>query len=188
MAKAKTEEEYRRPLPMRCSPGDIQDYTATDRPHGHDGQPPEHIEQRTLVWEDGKRIAGTSPFNVNHSRVCALFTRQRIGKRQLAAAEKLAKDWQTSLIQPMASSVLVGGGSSGGDNHPNDDKIKAMRRHGDAVEALGAGWPLVELVVQKNLSVEEATKQLGRHFKWGHGALWVALHTLADHYGLPKDE
>lgn len=182
-----TKTEYRRPLPMKVSPAEIPDYQASDRPAGHEGEPPVHAERKTLTWEDGKRVAGSSPFNINHSRVCYLFNRGRIEKRQLGAAERLTKDWELSLIQPRASSVIVGGGSSGGDSHPNDAKWDAMQRHGNAMDALGAAWPLIELVVEQNMSVEKASGKLGFHPKYGHGMLWVALHVLADHYKLPRD-
>lgn len=166
----------------------VQDYAATGREPGYDGHKPEFVERKTLTWENGRRVAEMSPFNINHSRVCYLFSHKRIDRRQFAAAERLAKDWQLSKIEPVASNVMVGGGSSGGDNHPNDTKVDAMRRHGAARDALGVAWPLVELVVEKNMSVELASAQLRFHTKYGHGVLWVALHQLADHYRLPRDD
>lgn len=186
MAKHTDEPEYRRPLPLKCSPKDVPDYEPLAREAGFEGEPPVHGERRTFVWEEGHRVAEMSPVNLNHSRVSYLHSRGRIDLRQFAAAERLAKDWQLAQIQPRASSVMVGGGSSGGDNHPNDLKVDAMRRHGNAMAVLGAAWPLVELVVEQNLSVEKAAGQLHIHPKYAHGALWAALHFLADHYGLPK--
>lgn len=180
-------EDERRPLPMKMSPADVPAYQATERPPGYDGEPPLHAERRTLVWEDGKRIAGVSPENINHSRINWLFAHGRIDKRQKEAAERLERDWEMSQIQPRASSVMVGNGSSSSDNHPNDAKVDAMRRHGDAMDALGAAWPMVELVVQGYLSVEKASAQLRFHTKYGHGVLWVGLHMLADFYKLPRD-
>jgi hypothetical protein len=157
------------------------------RPPGHDGNPPEFAERRTLVWEEGKRIAGTSPENVNHSRIRWLKAHGRIDARQEEAAKRLADDWEMAQIQPCASSVMVGNGSGGGDNHPNDRKVGAMRRHGDARDALGMVWPIVEMVVEQNMTVEKASAQLRVHTKVGHGLLWAALHTLADFYGIPRE-
>ncbi|HEY2010546.1 MAG TPA: DUF6456 domain-containing protein [Rhizomicrobium sp.] len=174
----------------RCPPLPVEKrskpYEPLNGQAGHDGEPPVHGERKTLTWEEGKRVAGVSPFNLNHSRACYLHSRGRIDARQFAAAERLYKDWQLSQIQPRASSVMVGGGSSGGDNHPNDTKVDAMRRHGAAIAALGAAAPLMELVILRDMSVEKSAAQLQMHAKYAHGALWVALHFLADHYGLPK--
>lgn len=189
MAKAKAqadEPEYRRPLPLRISPKDVPSYEPSGQDAGHDGEPPVHGERKTLVWEEGKRVAGVSPANLNHSRASYLHSRGRIDARQFAAAERLYSDWYLAQIQPRASSVLVGGGSSGGDNHPNDAKIAAMKRHGDAIAALGPAAALVELVVQRDMSVEKAAGQLHSNDRYAMGVLWAALHFLADHYDLPK--
>lgn len=179
------DQEYRRPLPFKTSPADIPDYSASDRKPGHDGEPPVFGVRKDFVYADGKRTEVESPENVNHSRVKWLHSRDLITLRQYLAAERLAKDWELSLIQPFASSVLVGGGSSAGDNHPNDAKRAAMQRRGDAMEAVGRRLSnIVEKVVIENKSVGKASAELRLHNQAGAALLDLGLDILADHYGL----
>ena len=178
------------PRTGNCPPLDpnrkkVADYEATGREPGYDGNPPEFRERRDFVYMNGVREPTLSPENINHSRLKWLKEHKRIEQRQFDAGERLAKDWELSLIQPMASSVLVGNGGSGGSGQlPNDAKKMAMYRHGAAVKHLGRMWPIVELVVHQNKSVEKASAMLHIHQKVGMGQLYAALHFLADHYGL----
>ena len=169
---------------MRVSPASIPDYEASDRPAGHDGNKPEFGMRKDFVYADGAREEVESPENLNNNRVKWLHSHNRITLRQFQAADRLAKDWEMSLIHPFASSVLVGGGSSAGDNHPNDAKRAAMRRHGDAVAALGRLWPIVEKVAIENKTVGLASGELRIHNRDGAAPLDVGLDILADHYGL----
>ena len=164
----------------------IPDYEMSGKPPGHDGNVPEFGIRRDFVYADGKREATESPENCNHSRVKWLFTHKKIEDRQFAAAERLSRDWELSLMQPRASSVIVGNGGGGSGQLPNDAKVAAMRRHGDAMKALDRirARLIVELVVIQNLSVEKASAQMRVHHRFGSGALNVALHFLADHYKL----
>lgn len=152
---------------------------------GYDGNPPEFGIRKDHVYADGKREATESPENINHDRVKWLFNHGKIDLRQYQAAERLSNDWQLSKIEPHASSVLVGAGGSG-DMHPNDAKRDAMKRHGAAQKALEEirSWAIVDMVVQQNMTIEKASARLRVHYRFGAGALNVALHFLANHYKL----
>lgn len=161
-------------------------YSAEPLPEaGRDGHPIEQREVRTEHYMDGKREAQMSPQNVNHDRIAYLFAHDIIDQRQHAAGQRLARDWELSQICPAASSVLVGAGG-GGDMHPTERKERAMKEHGEAVRALGYNWPIVALVVERNYTVEVASRMLNVDRKRGMGWLWSALHVLADHYRLPS--
>lgn len=178
------EDECRRPLPMRVSPAEIPDYEATGRAAGHDGNPPVHATIKDLVGADGKREKVEGPTNLNHNRVRMLHARGIIDDTQLQAAEMLESDWQMALIMPVASSVMVGNGGSGGCNLPNDAKVAAMKRHGEATKMLGRAWAIVEAVCCRNLRVDEAAAQLHIHPRRATGQLETGLDVLALHYGL----
>ena len=167
-----------------------QPYEPLNGTAGHDGNRPEFAIRKDFVYIDGQREATESPENVNHSRVRWLLEHKRITPRMFEAADRHEKDWNTSLMQPRASSVVVGNGGGNGDMHPNDKKIAAMRRRGDAVTVCGRMYPMVELVVLQNLSVGKASAKLGIHNQAGIIILRVALATLADHFKIavgPED-
>lgn len=175
----------------QCPPLDpdrkrVADYQPTGAEPGHDGQKPEFVTRREHPWVGGKREATDSNFNVNHSRICWLFTHGRISQRQYDAAERLARDWEKSQIQPAASTVMVGNGGSGGSAElPQDMKVRAMQRHGAAIKFLGGHAPLVQLVVEENRTVEKAGALLGIHNRQvAMGRFETALDFLAGHYGL----
>lgn len=177
--------DRRKPLPMKCSPAEIADYACSDRPAGHEGQPPEFITRKEFPWVDGKKVASDSNFNVNHSRVCFLFTHKRIEERQFLAAERLATDYEKSQMQPRASQVIVGNGASGGTNGTFDslqNKIDAGGRYEDALKALGRAADVIALVVITNLTVGKAAEHLRMDPQRAWGRFELALHILADHY------
>lgn len=154
---------------------------------GHDGEPPVFTSARDdLTDPEDKSRKLESPQNVNCDRARFLFHREEIDARQYEAARRLQKDWETALIMPVASNVMVGAGGSG-DVHPNDAKIAAMQRHGAAKAALGWGWNVVELVVLEHLSLNKAGARMRCHEKRAMGMLWLALHMLADFYRLPRE-
>lgn len=152
---------------------------------GYDGEPPEFGERRDYAYAEGKRVAVVSPCNRNCDRIEWLFAHKRIEQRQYDAAQRLMQDFYLSQITSVAS-VGMGGGGSGGlhDPFPNDTKVDAMRRHGDARTALGYNWAIVELVVEQNLSVVKASAALHIDWRTGMGALGASLHFLASHYGI----
>lgn len=163
----------------------IDDYEATGRAHGHDGHPPQFVTRKEHPWVNGSREPTDSHFNVNHSRVCFLFTNKRIEERQFVAAERLCKDWEKSQVEVRASSVLVGNGCSGGvASGPLDDKIAAGGRYEAAMKAIGRGADIVGLVVITNMTVEMASANLRFNRQRGWGRFDLALHNLADHYRL----
>jgi len=155
---------------------------------GYDGNKPEFQPVRDYVYVDGRREPVDGPQNVNTTRIAWLFAHNEIDARQYEAGRRLQKDWHLSLIQPFASSVLVGAGGSGGNQLPNDAKVAAMKRHGNARAALGYGWAIIELVVHDDITIGKAAAKLHVGEKQAKGMLWLALHILADHYGLPKDQ
>ncbi|MGB8601099.1 MAG: DUF6456 domain-containing protein [Rhizomicrobium sp.] len=151
---------------------------------GFDGEPPEFGERKDFVWARGKREVVRSPCNLNTSRISWLYAHKRIERHQFLAAEQLARDWEISLIAPVASKVLFEGTSRRGGVLPGDRQVAAMQHHGAARAALGRNWAIVELVVEQNISVEKAGAALQVHPKFALGMLWSALNTLADHYRL----
>lgn len=153
---------------------------------GHDGNPPVFVTTRDLLAKDGSRERIDGPTNVNHNRLTMLFHRGIIDECQLAAGNRLAKDWELSQITPMASSKLesITAISRGAFNHPNDAKRDAMRRHGEAMEAADRAWPIIEAVCILNLRIDEAAARLRLDKRRATGRLEIGLDVLAIHYGL----
>lgn len=175
----------------RCPPLDphrerVEDYAPSNRPAGHDGQPPQFVTRKEFPWVEGRREATDSQFNVNHSRVCFLFTNKRIEQRQFLAAERLCRDFEAAEVLPRASSVIVGNGASGGatSGGPQQHKIDASARYDHAMLSIGRGQDIVALVVIGNKTVEWASAHLHMNRQKGWGRFDLALHILADHYGL----
>jgi hypothetical protein len=148
---------------------------------GFDGEKPEFVAARDQAGVGKRQLQGI--MNINTDRVIYLYHHRRIDERQFLAAQRLERDWQLSLIDPVASMVLVG--ACGGQLLPADAKVAAMRRHGAAKAALGRAWAMVDLVVHKHYSVERASAMFRIHRKCGFGVLWASLHALADHYRMP---
>ena len=174
----------------RCPPLDphrdrIRDYEPLGLDPGHDGNPPVFAVSKDLMGADGKREKVEGPTNLNHNRIRMLHARGIIDDVQLAAGERLALDWEMSEIMPAASSVMVGnGGSDGAAQLPNDAKVGAMRRHGEARKMLGRAWGIVEAVCCFNLRVDEAASKLHLHPRRATGQLEIGLDVLSLHYGL----
>lgn len=152
---------------------------------GHDGAPPVQVEARDLYGE-GKRERVKGEKNINTDRVEWMYEHGDIDERQHQAALKLQRDWELSLINPVASSVLVGA-TKGQHELPNDVKVAAMKRHRSAQLALGYDWPIIVCVVERNKPVDWVASALRIDKRKVAGRLWSALHRLADHYGLPGD-
>jgi hypothetical protein len=155
---------------------------------GYDGEPPILVEaDRKAKWDKDQ-----SPLqNRNTNRITYLHHQGSISDVQAEAARRFQKDWELSLIQPTASSVMVGAG--GGSQLPNDAKVDAMHRRGRALEALGcdlkrgimtAGARVLELVVIRELTVKQSADRLVKHPQYVIGILGGALDVLAGHYGL----
>ena len=149
---------------------------------GYAGHRPEFVSIRDIT-EPGTRQPVASPQNVNTDRHTWLFAHELIERRQYDASEILLRDWQASEQLHFASAVMVGAGGRY-DHHPNDVKIGAMRRFGDAREAMGYAWPVIQLVVLDGKSVDQAAVIRQMHPKRYMGMLWIGLHMLADHYGI----
>jgi hypothetical protein len=162
----------------------VADYKATGREPGHEGNPPQFAPTKDFVDANGKRERVDGTTNLNHNRVRMLKERGIIDDVQLAAAERLENDWQISEIKPVASSILVGNGGSGGSTVLADHKLDGMERFGDAMRAVGKAWPVIWLVVCKNLRVDEAASRLKVHPRRATGQLEIGLDVLALHYGL----
>jgi len=161
----------------------LKSYRPPSGEPGHDGEKPEYIPPRDFAGAGKRKLDGQ--LNVNVDRATWLFQHKHIDERQYEAAQRLQYDWERSQISPTASNVLVGNGSSGGPQLPQDVKVQAMRRHGAAKAALGMCWRIVELVLHESVSVEKAVGMLrmrNRHFAMG--VLWSGLNMLADHYGI----
>jgi len=159
-----------------------------EREPGHDGEKPEFMTAADYpdVYVEGKREPVDGPQNINIDRVEWMFHHGQISQRQAAAARRLEEDWQKALINPVASSVMVGAG--GASQLPNDAKCDAMKRHGAARKALGYDWKLVDLVVHGRLTIVQAARVLKLHHQKASGQFGSALHHLADHYGFPRDQ
>jgi hypothetical protein len=151
---------------------------------GHEGNAPMFVISKDHIGADGKREQVEGPTNINHNRVRMLHARGIIDDEQLAAAELLEMDWYLAQIMPVASSVMVGNGGGGAGNLPNDAKVAAMKRHGEARNVLGRAWAIVEAVCCRNLRVDEAASQLHIHPRRATGQLEIGLDVLALHYGL----
>lgn len=165
----------------------IPDYEATGAAAGHDGHPPQFVTRKEHPWVDGKREPSDSNFNINHSRLCFLWHNRRLEDRQYFAGEKLAKDYEISQIRPVANTVMVGNGASGGNSSGDamQRKIDAGARYEAAVRALGRGADIVVLVVIGNLTVGKAAANLGfKSEQKAWGRFDVKLHDLADYYSL----
>jgi hypothetical protein len=164
------------------------DYRPTGAAPGHDGAPPVLVEPDRKAKFD-KDVALV---NRNTNRISLLHHQGAISDVQAEAARRFQKDWELSLIQPAASSVLVGAG--GGSQLPNDAKVDAMKRRGAALVALGcdlkrgvftAGARVLELIVIREMTVKQAAAQFGnKHPQFIIGGLGMALDVLAGHYGL----
>lgn len=171
-------------FPTKISPAKIPNYRATGKEPGHDGNPPVFTATKDFIGNDGKREKVDGPTNLNHNRVRMLKERGIIDEVQLAAAERLEKDWQMSEMKPVASNVLVGNGGSGGSSTLADHKLDAMARYGDAKRAVCKAWPIIDLVVCMNLRIDEAASRLKIHPRRATGQLEIGLDVLALHYGL----
>lgn len=174
----------------RCPPlppeKQSQPYERPGAEAGHEGNRPQFVTRKEFPWVDGRKEPTDSNFNVNHSRVCFLFTNKRIEQRQFLAAERLCKDYEKSQIFPRASSVIVGNGGSGGvSSGPVQEKIDAGGRYEAAMKMLGRAADIVALVVISNMTVEKAGATLGlKNPQRAWGRFELALHYLADHYKL----
>ncbi len=149
---------------------------------GHDGNPPLFVATRDLVGRDGRREQVDGPTNLNHNRLTMLEARGIITKGQMAAGERLAKDWQLAVIMPTASSVMVGNGGAGGCQLPNDVKVDAMKRHGAARLAVAMAWPIIEAVCCMDQRIDQAASRLRMHPRRATGQLEIGLDVLALHY------
>jgi hypothetical protein len=157
---------------------------------GYEGEPPVLVEaDRKAKWD---RQDDNPQVNRNINRITFLHHQKVLSDVQAEAARRFQKDWELSLIQPAASSVMVGAG--GGHQLPNDAKVDAMQRRGEALVALGcdlkrgiftAGARVLELVVIREMTVKQAAQIFGnKHPQYIIGGLGMALDVLAGHYGL----
>src|SRR5690348_15798315 len=81
---------------------------------GYEGNAPQFASTKDFVDANGKREKIDGPTNLNHNRLRMLRAREILDDIQLEAGERLAKDWEVAQIMPVASSVLVGNGGTGG--------------------------------------------------------------------------
>lgn len=152
------------------------------RQPGFDGNAPLFVPTRDLVGRDGRREQVDGPTNLNHNRLTMLQARGAITRDQMAAGERLAKDWQLSMIMPSASSVMVGNGSGGGCHLPNDVKVDAMKRHGAARQAVAMAWPIIEAICCMDQRIDQAASRLRINPRRAAGQLETGLDVLALHY------
>jgi hypothetical protein len=156
---------------------------------GHDGNPPEFVTSRDILAKDPltgriRRETPQGPTNIAVSRIRWLLEKGKLSERQYAAALRLSTDWEHAQIAPYMCNGLTPG-STGHFQHPNDAKIAAMRRHGDAMDSLGRWRGVVELVVIENRTLAEAAVLLGGiHHQRCAERLETGLDVLADHYGI----
>jgi len=152
---------------------------------GHDGNPPVFEATRDFIGRGGKREPVDGPTNVNSTRLSMLKARGIIDDRQFRAGDRLFRDWYLARIDPTASNVMVGNGSSGGGCQlPNDVKVDAMKRHGAAMEAIGMAWPIVEAVCCFDLRLDQAASRLRVDPRRATGRLEIGLDMLASHYSV----
>lgn len=162
-------------------------YEPLDGKAGHEGHPPVFETRKEFPWVDGKREPSDSNYNINHSRLAFLYANKRIEERQYLAGERLARDYEMSMMPPRASTVLVGNGGSGGGSAADSlqRKIDAGERYAGAIRILGRGADIVVLVVIANMTVGKAAANLGfKSEQKAWGRFDVKLHDLADHYRL----
>lgn len=152
---------------------------------GHDGSEPVLIDPRDLPnWEKDKE--GEAPReNINSDPILFLYRSKRIEGHMFHAARAFREDWRVSLIMPGASSVMVGnGGSGGGAVLPNDAKVDAMRRRGDAIESIPPECrAIIERVVLDDQSISKAAAGLRVHRQAAGMCLNIGLNALARFYG-----
>jgi hypothetical protein len=155
---------------------------------GHDGNPPVFVETRDKMAKDGKREKIDGPTNVNHTRLAMLHHRGVIDDYQLAAGDRLFRDWKQSQITSMASSKLgeMTAISRGSFQHPNDAKRAAMQAFGDAREVAGKAWPIVQAVCVMDMKPDEAAARLHIHPRRAIGQLEIGLDVLSVHYGFRR--
>ncbi len=159
---------------------------------GHDGNAPEYIALRDLESVDkltGRRVREKidGPKNIAVDRVEWLFECGKISKRQWRAATHFQEDWQIALIAPAANQTLVHVNNSTADQLPGDAKVAAMKRHRDAMLALGRWHRIVELVVLENRNIKDTAAMLQIHAERAGERLDTGLTLLADHYRLPEE-
>lgn len=160
-------------------------HQAIGRQCGYDGNPPVYAETKDFIDAQGKRERIDGPTNLNHNRLQMLRAREIIDDIQLEAGSRLFRDWHQASDWGGASMVMVGNGGSGGNGQlPNDVKVDAMKRHGEAKKALGRAWPIVERVCCFDLRIDQAASQLRLHPRRATGQLEIGLDVLALHYGL----
>lgn len=158
--------------------------------HGYDGEPPVFVESRDFVFVEGPgheriREPVKGPQNINTDRIRWLFEHRVIEDHHHQAAVRLQRDWEVSLIMPMAQIGAVVGGGGRSDYTPAHVKIEASRRFHDAMRAMGGkGSKIVDLVALQAMSVQKAAASMRVHNLKAQGMLIVALDILASHYGI----
>lgn len=149
---------------------------------GYDGEPPQFREARDLHGK-GKRETVLGPQNIAVDRLEWMLAHKRIEQYQHQAGRQLQADVQLAEIATYATSGARTGGS--GSSTLSDAKCDAISRvNGVRVSLRGLAWRILELVVIDGLSVEKAETRLRLRYRAGHGALLVALDSLAAHYNL----
>jgi hypothetical protein len=156
---------------------------------GYDGNPPIFVPTKDLIGAGGKREQIDGPTNLNHTRLTLLLARGSISAGQARAGARLYKDWYLSRIDPAANSVMVGNGGSGGSVQlPNDAKVDAMKRHGEAMGALGMAWSIVEAVCCFEQRLDHVASRLKLNPQRAIGRLEAGLDVLRLHYAVVDTE
>ncbi len=159
------------------------------RKHGYDGHAPHFMPARDIESVDRltgvrRRETPAGPLNVNTDRIEWLLARDKLSKRQYAAARRFQADWERAQILPVAAPALVRSSGRSAPELPNDAKVAAMRRHRAAAIALGRWHRVVELVALENRTLAQAAAALHMHAERASEQLETGLDVLADHYGL----
>jgi len=150
---------------------------------GHDGCAPiMETPKGAAAWEEAGDLV---QHNVNIDRVRFLYHKRAISSSQYEGACALQRDWEMAMILPQASSILVGNGASGGGaTLPNDARVAAMRRKGNAMAAVPVECRrIVELVVIDNMTIGKVAGIVKAHHQFATALLHVGLNAIAREYG-----
>lgn len=129
--------------------------------------------------------------NVRDHPIDALLDRKAIERHHHQAAEQLLTDWERSTISASRASNLTPSVDGGRPTDATDAQLDAMRRFGDARNALSDFDRLiVTLVVLERKNLDELGAFMrSQGVRWpakryGGPRVCEALHALAEHYGL----
>ncbi len=129
--------------------------------------------------------------NAAESPLGWLRSRGHVDARQFDAGEQLRADWERAQLAPSvtmrwdAARTMPAPGSPEGRLAPSETQVAAKRRFDAAVAAVGPGLSdILWRTVCAGEGMRDAEAALGWPARAGKLVLGLALHRLADHYGM----